>query len=423
MPQAKSLRLKLTMSNNSITHSQLIDQDLITGQPVVKILDFGQHPYADTFVAEDQLNLSEPVFPLQVYLNADSGSIQLGYVSHATDRYNLYSYSYTSSNSATARAHWDEYSTTVQGPWNRPGMAVEIGSNDGYLIGKFGTLGRRILGIDSSSAMCEIAKTNGIPTINALFDRSVAEQIITQHGPAHIVMANNVFNHANDPVAFAQAVTSLLTDDGIFVFEVPYWLSMIESGRFTDMVYHEHPSYFTVKSAWNLLKKAGLEIVDFDVVDYHGGSLRVFAQRDTGANMPIKVEDAIARETQVGLFNANFYVQIQHRFEQLKIEWLSHFYQLLQNDPNAVVIGVGAAAKANTWLRWHGLDNTVIKYITDASSHKQGKYTPLTRIPIVGDDVFAEFEQPYALILSWNIGEGLRRAILNINPNTRFLNQ
>jgi SAM-dependent methyltransferase len=302
-------------------------------------------------------------------------------------------------------------------------MAVEIGSNDGYLIGKFGTLGRRVLGIDSSSAMCEIAKTNGIPTINALFDRSVAEQIITQHGPAHIVMANNVFNHANNPVAFAQAVASLLTDDGIFVFEVPYWLSMIESGRFTDMVYHEHPSYFTVKSAWNLLKKAGLEIVDFDVVDYHGGSLRVFAQRDTGANMPIKVEDAIARETQVGLFNADFYVQIQHRFEQLKIEWLSNFYQLLQNDPNAVVIGVGAAAKANTWLRWHGLDSTVIKYITDASSHKQGKYTPLTRIPIVGDDVFAEFEQPYALILSWNIGEGLRRAILNINPNTRFLNQ
>jgi 2-polyprenyl-3-methyl-5-hydroxy-6-metoxy-1,4-benzoquinol methylase len=306
MPQAKSLRLKLTMSNNSITHSQLIDQDLITGQPVVKILDFGQHPYADTFVAEDQLNLSEPVFPLQVYLNADSGSIQLGYVSHATDRYNLYSYSYTSSNSATARAHWDEYSTTVQGPWNRPGMAVEIGSNDGYLIGKFGTLGRRILGIDSSRAMCDIAESRGISCINALFDHSVAQQVIRQHGPAHMVMANNVFNHANDPVAFARAVADLLVKDGIFVFEVPYWLSMIESGRFTDMVYHEHPTYWTVKMAWTVLELAGLEIVDFDVVDYHGGSLRVIAQPRTNGCMPIKVEDAIARETQVGLFESGF---------------------------------------------------------------------------------------------------------------------
>jgi hypothetical protein len=67
-------------------------------------------------------------------------------------------------------------------------------------------------------------------------------------------MANNVFNHANDPVAFARAVAAALAPDGTFVFEVPYWLSMIESGRFTDMVYHEHPSYFTVKMAWNVLQ-------------------------------------------------------------------------------------------------------------------------------------------------------------------------
>jgi hypothetical protein len=86
-----------------------------------------------------------------------------------------------------------------------------------------------------------------------------------------------------------------------------------------------------------------------------------------------------------------------------------------------VVIGVGAAAKANTWLRWHGLDATVIRCITDASSHKQGKYTPLTRIPIVSDEEFARYENPYALILSWNISSALREVILNINPRTRFL--
>ena len=79
--------------------------------------------------------------------------------------------------------------------------------------------------------------------------------------------------------------------------------------------------------------------------------------------------------------------------------------------------------KANTWLKWHGLDSTVIGCITDASKHKQGKFTPLTRIPVVGDEEFARHPQPYALILSWNIGEGLRRAILNINPNTRFISQ
>ena len=411
------------MITHNILTSSLISQDVVSGNPVSKILDFGQHAYADTFIKQDQLNLSEPVFPLQVYMNSESGSIQLGYVSNAEDRYNLYSYSYTSSNSATARAHWDEYAATVKNRHNKIKFAVEIGSNDGYLINQFRGEGIRALGIDPSVEMCQVAMQHGVEVLPELFCESVAHNLVagTQH--ADVIMANNVFNHANDPVAFARAVSALLATDGIFVFEVPYWLSMIESGRFTDMVYHEHPTYFTVKMAWNVLKAAGLEIVDFDVVDYHGGSLRVFARRDTGAAMPVQVEDAIARETQIGLFSLDYYTQLQALFEHQRDAWLSKFYQLRQAEPDAVFIGVGAAAKANTWLTWHGLNKTHLHCITDSSEHKQGKYTALSRIPIRGDEEFAQHQQPYALILSWNIGEGLRQAILRINPNTRFLSQ
>jgi SAM-dependent methyltransferase len=403
--------------------SQAITRCLISQQSVVKILDFGQHAYADTFIGQDQLNLSEPVFPLQVNLNADSGSIQLGYVSNAQDRYSLYSYSYTSSNSATARAHWDEYATTVKSRHLSIKFSVEIGSNDGYLINQFQGNGVRAMGIDPSAEMCRIARERGVEVMPAMFCEPVAKDLAARAGQADLIMANNVFNHANDPVAFARAVATLLSEDGVFVFEVPYWLSMIESGRFTDMVYHEHPTYFTIKMAWNTLKAAGLEITDFDVVNYHGGSLRVFARRDTGMTMPVAVEDAIARETQIGLFDARFYQVLQRRFEQQRDTWLHDFYRLRLAEPDAVFVGVGAAAKANTWLTWHGLNKTHLKCITDSSSFKQGKYTPLTRIPIADDSVFAQHERPYAVILSWNIGEGLRQAILNINPHTRFLSQ
>jgi SAM-dependent methyltransferase len=405
--------------NNTITYSQLIDQCMLTSAPVEKILDFGQHAFADTFVSADQLNLSEPVFPLHVYMNADSGSIQLGYASSAEDRYNLYSYSYTSSNSKTARDHWDEYAATVKQRC-RTGFAVEIGSNDGYLIGQFGD---NAVGVDSSADMCQVALDRGVNTVNALFDKAVAVTLLDNNGPAQVVMANNVFNHANDPVAFARSVQRLLADDGLFVFEVPYWASMIQSGRFVDMVYHEHPSYFTVKSVWNLLKTAGLEIVDFDVVNYHGGSLRVFARRDTGAAMPAQVAQAIGLETEMGLFSREFYTQLQSQFVQSRDRWLANFYALRTAEPDAVFIGVGAAAKANTWLTWHGLDATHLHCVTDSSEFKQGKFTPLTRIPILADEEFARHRNPYALILSWNIGEGLRKAILNINPQTKFISQ
>jgi SAM-dependent methyltransferase len=407
----------------NITTSQAVTHCLISQQPMTKILDFGQHAYADTFIAEDQLNLSEPVFPLQVNLNADSGSIQLGYVSHAEDRYSLYSYSYTSSNSQTARNHWDEYATTVKQRCASMKFAVEIGSNDGYLINQFRGDGVRAIGIDPSMDMCRIAKERGVEVMPAMFCEPVAKDLAKRVGGADVVMANNVFNHANDPVSFARAVCQLLANDGLFVFEVPYWLSMIESGRFTDMVYHEHPTYFTIKMAWNTLKAAGLEITDFDVVDYHGGSLRVFARRDTGAAMPVAIEDAIARETQIGLFDTGFYQVVQRRFEQQRDAWLCQFYEIRQTEPDAVFIGVGAAAKANTWLTWHGLNKTHLKYVTDSSAFKQGKYTPLSRIPIADDAVFAQYDKPYAMILSWNIGAGLKQAILNINPNTRFISQ
>jgi SAM-dependent methyltransferase len=403
------------MSN--ITISQLVSTCLLSGGPVTKILDFGQHPYADTFIAEHQFNLSEPTFPLEVYMNADSGSIQLGYVSDAEERYNLYSYSYTSSNSQTARDHWNELAEYVKSMYGNDKLVVEVGSNDGYLIGQFA----KGIGVDSSQDMCGIAMERGIDTVNALFDVTVADHVRGTYGPANVILANNVFNHANKPVDFAIAVFKLLDDNGVFIFEVPYWGWMVTNGKFPDMVYHEHPSYFTVKSAQNLLARAGLTIADFELVDYHGQSLRITAR--CGHAVTDKVTEAIKQETEQGLFDPAFYANLQHKLERSKIEWLAKFYKMLNEDSEAVVIGVGAAAKANTWLRWHGLDSTVIKCITDSSPHKQGKNTPLTRIPIVGDDEFAKHSNPYALVLSWNIGESLKQALLKINPNTRFISQ
>jgi SAM-dependent methyltransferase len=397
--------------------SQLQQTCLISGGPVEKILDLGQHPYADTFIAPEQFAASEPVFPLQVYMNPESGSVQLGYISDAKERYNLYSYSYTSSNSQTARDHWDGMAEYVKSTHGNDKLVVEVGSNDGYLIGQFA----KGVGVDSSTEMCGIAMERGINTINALFDVMIADHLKQTYGLANVIIANNVFNHANDPVNFTIAVSKLLDKDGVFIFEVPYWGWMVTNGKFPDMVYHEHPSYFTVKSAQTLLARAGLTIVDFELVDYHGQSLRITAKR--GVAQADNVTQAIKQETDQGLFDPKFYADLQRNLEKAKVEWLAKFYELLNEDPNAVVIGVGAAAKANTWLNYYGLNKTVIKCITDASPFKQGKYTPLTRIPIVGDEEFASHPNPYALVLSWNIGESLKQALLQINPNTRFISQ
>jgi SAM-dependent methyltransferase len=406
----------------NLTHSQLIDKCLISNEPVYKILDFGQHPYADTFIKGDQLNLSEPIFPLQVYLNPKTGSIQLRYLSNAEERYNLYNYSYTSSNSKFARNHWDKYADYLIQKFNPQRFVIEIGSNDGYLISKFREKWWPTLGIDSSESMCELSKNNGQPCMNAEFNLSTSDDIKRKNGPACLVMANNVFNHSNNPVDFAKGVSNLLSNDGTFVFELPYWADSVSSGHL-DQVYHEHVSYFTVKSSWHLLAEAGMQMVDFDIVNYHGGSLRVIAKKGLATNMPLKIKSAIDDETRSGLFSVDFYKNLQKEMVKRRNKWLMDFYTLLSNDPDAVIIGVGAAAKANTWLNWHGLTGMHVKCLTDSSEFKQGKYTPLSRIPIVSDEAFADHKSPYALILSWNISEPLKEILKKINPNVRFLSQ
>ena len=79
---------------------------LISKKDIYQILDFGMQPYADTFINQDQLNLNEPVFPLEIFLNPENGMVQVGFMTNDFDRYNLYSYSYTSSNSNFSKNHW-----------------------------------------------------------------------------------------------------------------------------------------------------------------------------------------------------------------------------------------------------------------------------------------------------------------------------
>ena len=398
-----------------------ISNCLISGKPINKIIDLGMHPYADTFIGEELLNKSEPVFPLQVYLNPDNGQIQLGCITNDYDRYNLYNYSYTSSNSNFAKKHWESYYKNIVNrfsPNNK--FVVEIGSNDGFLIGMFRN-NNRILGIDSSKEMVKIANSNNINSIHKIFNKSAGEDVVKEQGKCDIVIANNVFNHSNDPVDFAKGVSHMLNNDGVFIFELPYWLDTIKSGKF-DQIYHEHISYFTAKSAFHLLKEANLEIFDIEFVDYHGGSIRIYSKKSDNIKINKCVEECIKTETEFGLFDFSTYVKWQNKIENKRNKFLLELLQIKHEHPNCVIIGVGAAAKANTFLNYYRLDNSFIDYITDSSPYKIGKYTPLTRIPIVADNQFTKHEDVYALILSWNISDDLKNILLKVNSKIKFIN-
>ena len=385
-----------------------------------KIIDLGMHPFADTFVSKNQLNESEPVYPLECFLDKDTGEVKVGVRTDAHGRYIAYDYSYTSANSKFSKDHWINFAKDVNEKLNLPknSNVVEIGSNDGFLTKQFKDMGYNVLGVDPSPYVKDLALELGVETHCDFFGYEVSNNIGKDFGQANLIIANNVFNHTNDIEDFTTGVENLLNDDGIFVFELPYWYNTIKDQKF-DQIYHEHVTYFTVKFSYELLKKHGLEIMDVDVVNYHGGSLRVFAKKKDEIVLQPHIKSMIEEEESFGLFKESTYVKFVQDLHQKRNTFLKKIYKIKSKGYS--IIGIGAAAKGNTLLNFYNLDNSVIDYITDSSEHKQGKYTPLTRIPIVGDEIFGEYDKVYGLILSWNISDIIKENLRKINKKIKFL--
>jgi len=382
------------------------------------IIDLGMHSFADTFIGEDQYGLSEPVYPLQCVLNPSTGEIKLKYETNDDQRYNLYNYSYTSSNSKVSRQHWIEYCNEVNKVIGEKSKILEVGSNDGFLTKQFIDKSHITRGVDPSKEMSNIATTRGVKTYNMLFNSKNIKKIVKDFGRADVVLANNVFNHANNPSDFMEAVSKVLTKNGTFIFELPYWLYTVKDKRF-DQIYHEHVTYFTVKYAYNLLKKHGFEISSVKVVDYHGGSLRIYSTKKENVLMNPKVSKMIKKEEKYKLFDSKMYKKFMKTLKSDRNSFMSKIYKIKKK--GIPIVGVGASAKANTFLNFYNIDNTILDFITDASEYKKGKYTPLTRIPIVGDEIFSQYDKVYALILSWNISDMLVKKIKSINKKVKFL--
>ena len=108
---------------------------------------------------------------------------------------------------------------------------------------------------------------------------------------------------------------------------------------------------------------------------------------------------------------------------ELKIRKYKFIKKILKIKLNKYkIVGIGAAAKANTMINFLKLDNDTIDCITDISPHKINKYTPLSRIPIVHDKILKKFkEKVYVLILSWNISNILIKKIKNLNKKLVFI--
>jgi len=389
---------------------------------LTKIIDLGMHPMADTFIKETSYGDADKVYPLICDLCENCYQIQLRTITNPDERYVQTEYSYTSSNSPNSRNHWEQYAAkTCIDLKLKPGSTiVEIGSNDGFLLSKYQEKGFFCVGIDPSEAMKNVAMQRGVQTELQYFTQKSARQLIAKlNEKPLLIVANNVFNHSNDPLDFALGISTLLHHDGMFIFELPYWLRTIQDGKF-DQIYHEHVSYFTVSFAVNLFNRANMDVINVEYNDYHGGSIRVWVAHKQSHKISPSIAEAISAEMSAALFKPRTYQIFMEELMRRRDFFLETIYKLRQDGKRFIC--AGAAAKGNTFLNFYRLDRSAVDYVTDSSPHKIGKYTPLSRIQIVDDNIVKSYDEVYAIILSWNLFFAISSKLKEHNPNITILN-
>lgn len=346
----------------------------------------------------------EPRYPLVVVQCTECGHAQLLVDVPASERYQTHEYSYTASNSAASRTHFEELArwTIERHSLMAESLVVDVGSNDGTLLSYFREQsGCSVYGVDPSPNIGKLAIERGIPTIVDLFGPAAVAAIGRK---ADVITSTNTFNHISDVGAFMGTIDSLLKPDGIFVFEVPYLLDLVKHTAF-DTIYLEHILFFAVKPFARFFASRGYAIRHTERTAYMGGSIRVAVAR--GTEHAPEVTTFIAEEDEAKLFAPETYVAFMQRVAGLKERLMTELNTLVAQ--GAIVMGVGAATKGNTMLNYCGITSAQLRCITDSSPLKIGKFTPGSRLPIKPDDALQE--ATHALILPWNIADLLQKKL------------
>jgi hypothetical protein len=217
--------------------------------------------------------------------------------------------------------------------------------------------------------------------------------------------ANNVLAHVPDINDFLRGFATLLKPTGVATFEFPQLLALIAGQQF-DTLYHEHYSYLSLTAVQTLCERNGLQVFDVQSLKTHGGSLRVFVQRASASQPGAQaVQPAVAQQLQAeldaGVKTPQFYASLAPAAESIKHQLLG--FLLKAKAQGKRVVGYGAAAKGNTLLNYAGVKPDLLAWVADANPHKQGKFLPGSRIPVVSPERIAIEKPDYVLVLPWNL--------------------
>ena len=227
----------------------------------------------------------------------------------------------------------------------------------------------------------------------------MVHKINNKYGKADIVSAFNVFAHGDDLKQIALDSETLLKKNGVFIFEVQYFLDTLKDLTF-DNIYHEHVNFWTVTSLLSFFSNLNLKLYKVEKVDTHGGSIRVYCSKNKKIKKHASVNKFLNEEEKFGVSKISTYLKFSEKISTRRDKSIAMLAKLKKE--NKKIIGFAAPAKATTALNFYGIDSNFIDYIIEDNSLKHNKFVPGVDIKIISKDMVNPEEVDYVLVLAWN---------------------
>tara|TARA_X000000950_G_scaffold286150_1_gene394195 strand:+ start:13766 stop:14932 length:1167 start_codon:yes stop_codon:yes gene_type:complete len=308
-------------------------------------------------------------------------------------------YAFISGTSNYMKKHFAEFADDIIKRKSSDLFVVEIGSNDGIMLEHLSRARIKHVGIEPSKNVADLSKKKGVNVINSFFDIACSKKIQNDYSKADIIFAANVMCHIPDINEVMIACSNLLKENGRIIFEDPYLGSMIEKNSY-DQIYDEHVFLFSASSIKNMATINNLELIDLKEIPAHGGSMRYTLAHKGINKVSDNVENYLAKEKELGLFELKTYKNFKNKCEKSKNDLKEFLINAKKN--NKRVIGYGATSKSTTILNYCGIRDDLLECIVDITPTKQGKFSPGMHIPIKSFDYIKDQYPDYFLLLAWN---------------------
>jgi len=372
-----------------------------------RVVSLGYQPLANNLLnkKEDKCDL----YPLELNYCDNCHNCQL---SVAVDPKKIFSnYLYTSSTSASFRKHFIDAAKKYAKDFKlkpKKSYIIDIGSNDGVALKPFKRLGfKNVLGVEPAKNLAKLANKNKIKTFNGFLNKKNLKNIKKN---ADLILASNVFAHSDNLKEMAECMIELLSKKGTIIIEVQYLMNTLKDLTF-DNIYHEHYNYWSLTSLINFFKQFKIKIFKVEKINTHGGSIRVYIQKNKKIKVDKSVNDLIKEEEIFGIKEFKTYQNFGEKIYKIKENVIINIKKIKKNGEK--IVGYGAPAKATTALNFFGL-NKEIDYIIEDNKLKHKKFVPGVKIPIFSKKKISK-KIPIILVLAWNFYNEIKKNNKNLS--------